>query len=76
MQPIGAYMLQKIQAAKCLAVSVYVLLQPPTCLLYIPHVLTIFASFIWGVILFLHVVCNSWGKLMAVRFFLGMAEGV
>jgi hypothetical protein len=36
MQPIAAYMLQKIQAAKCLAVSVCVLLQPPTCLLYIP----------------------------------------
>ncbi|CAK7223150.1 hypothetical protein SBRCBS47491_005107 [Sporothrix bragantina] len=32
--------------------------------------------FIWGVILFMHVVCHNWGGLMAVRFFLGMAEGV
>lgn len=32
--------------------------------------------FVWGVILFMHVVCHNWGGLMAVRFFLGMAEGV
>jgi len=34
------------------------------------------SSFFWGVILFMHTVCDNWGKLMAVRFFLGMTEGV
>ncbi|KAJ6172192.1 MFS transporter ACS family allantoate permease [Penicillium chermesinum] len=32
--------------------------------------------FLWGVILFMHVVCKNWSGLMAVRFFLGMAEGI
>ncbi|OKL59725.1 hypothetical protein UA08_05031 [Talaromyces atroroseus] len=32
--------------------------------------------FVWGVILFMHVVCKDWSGLMAVRFFLGMAKGV
>lgn len=32
--------------------------------------------FVWGFILFMHVVCRNWSGLMAVRFFLGMAEGV
>ncbi|KAK6385596.1 uncharacterized protein PV06_08172 [Exophiala oligosperma] len=31
---------------------------------------------LWGVILFMHVVCNNWAKLMVVRFFLGMAEAI
>ncbi|KAJ6447308.1 MFS transporter, ACS family, allantoate permease [Purpureocillium lavendulum] len=43
-------------------------LQPAKCLAA--------SVFLWGVILFLHVVCDNWGKLMTVRFFLGMAEGV
>ncbi|KAJ5624269.1 MFS transporter ACS family allantoate permease [Penicillium lagena] len=32
--------------------------------------------FCWGIILFMHVICKNWAGLMAVRFFLGMAEGV
>ncbi|KAL4898200.1 MFS general substrate transporter [Aspergillus ambiguus] len=32
--------------------------------------------FLWGFILFMHIVCENWAGLMAVRFFLGMAEGV
>ncbi|KAI1621289.1 MFS transporter [Exophiala viscosa] len=35
-----------------------------------------FSVFWWGVILFMHVVCDSFAKLMAVRFFLGMAEAI
>ncbi|KAL6241218.1 hypothetical protein RBB50_011897 [Rhinocladiella similis] len=31
---------------------------------------------LWGVILFMHVVCDNWAKLMVVRFFLGMAEAI
>lgn len=33
-------------------------------------------SFIWSVVLFMHVVSNTWGSLMAVRFFLGLVEGM
>ncbi|OAQ77997.1 MFS transporter, ACS family, allantoate permease [Purpureocillium lilacinum] len=43
-------------------------LQPAKCLAA--------SVFFWGVILFMHTVCDNWGKLMAVRFFLGMTEGV
>lgn len=32
--------------------------------------------FLWAVILFLHIPCDSFGKLVAVRFFLGAAEAV
>ncbi|KAL5356742.1 major facilitator superfamily domain-containing protein [Aspergillus floccosus] len=32
--------------------------------------------FLWGVILFMHIVCKNWAGLMVVRFFLGMAEGI
>jgi MFS family permease len=32
--------------------------------------------FLWSVILFMHVVCDNWAKLMAVRFFLGVIEGL
>lgn len=32
--------------------------------------------FLWSVILFMHVVCDSWAKLMVVRFFLGVVEGL
>jgi MFS family permease len=32
--------------------------------------------FLWSIILFMHVVCDSWPKLMVVRFFLGTVEGL
>lgn len=31
-------------------------------------------SFLWGVIIFLSILCDSFSKFMAVRFFLGAAE--
>jgi MFS family permease len=31
---------------------------------------------LWSFILFMHVVCDSWAKLMVVRFFLGTVEGM
>lgn len=34
------------------------------------------SRFLWGVILFMHIVCKNWASLMVVRFFLGMAEGI
>ncbi|KAH6675067.1 MFS transporter [Halenospora varia] len=34
------------------------------------------AIMVWAVNLFLTVVCNTFAKLMAVRFFLGVAEGI
>ncbi|KAL2434582.1 putative transporter [Exophiala dermatitidis] len=57
----------------------YLITQP-----FAAHLLQKFAAakclavsvFIWGVILFMHVVCNNWAKLMVVRFFLGMAEAI
>jgi hypothetical protein len=33
-------------------------------------------SFLWGFILFMHVVCDNFAKLAVVRFFLGMAEAM
>lgn len=43
----------------------------------VQHILITFRDrLLWGVILFMHVVCNNWAKLMVVRFFLGMAEAM
>ncbi|KIW12276.1 hypothetical protein PV08_09553 [Exophiala spinifera] len=74
--PFAAHLLQKFAAAKCLAASVYVV-SIDALINYNQHILiTLRNRFFWGVILFMHVVCDSWAKLMAVRFFLGMAESI